>query len=51
MKKLSKNMEVLIQLRSELKEAIKKRKTLASEMKRMNFYIDVFEKEVSLRES
>ncbi len=51
MKKLFKIMEVLMQLRSELKEAIKKRKTLAKEIKKMNFFIDVFRKEVSLRES
>ena len=42
-------MEVIRQLREELKEAIKKRKMLMSELKRMNFCINIFRKEVSLR--
>ncbi|HJZ19086.1 MAG TPA: hypothetical protein VJ208_03205 [Candidatus Nanoarchaeia archaeon] len=42
-------MEVLKQLREELKEVINRRKTLIDELKKMNFLINVFRKEVSLR--
>lgn len=44
-------MEVLEQLQEELKEAVARRKALAKELKKIDFYINVFRKEVSLRKS
>jgi len=44
-------MEVLNQLQTELKEAIKKKKELIRKVREMDFYINVFRKEVSLRKN
>jgi hypothetical protein len=44
-------MEVLKQLHEELKEAIRKKKMLMRELKKLDFYIHVFRKEVSLRKN
>lgn len=42
-------MEVTSQLREELKEVLDRRKQLAEELRNMDYFISVFQKELSLR--
>lgn len=44
-------MEIIIQLQEELKEAINRKKVLVRKIREMDFYINVFKKEVSLRQN